>query len=226
MPILLSRAARVRCAPFALFIGLLALRGVAPLDGAWGFDPKWIYAVSVLLVGMLLWAWRHEYGELFAQTLPQAREAWLAVLVGLVVFGLVITLDAPWMRLGEATAGFRPVDAVGNLVWPLVAVRWLGAALLVPVMEELFWRSFLMRWIEAPQFEAVAPGRVGLRAVVLSTFVFMLAHPLWLSAVLAGFAYVWLYIRNGRLWSSVIAHGVTNGLLGGWVVLSGNWGFW
>jgi hypothetical protein len=226
MSITLSRAARVRCAPFAVFIALLALRGAAPSDGSWGIDPNWIYAWSVLLVGALLWAWRREYGELFAQTRPQAREALLAVLVGSVVFGLVITLDSPWMRLGEATAGFRPVDAQGNMIWTLVAIRWVGAALLVPVMEELFWRSFLMRWIEAAQFEAVDPGRVGLRAVVLSTFVFMLAHPLWLSAVLAGFAYAWLYIRSARLWSSVIAHGVTNGLLGIWVVLSGNWGFW
>ena len=226
MPTLLSRAAWVRCAPFGVFIALLALRGAAPANGAWGFDPNWIYAASVLLVGILLWTWRHEYGELFAQMLPGARETLLAVLAGVAVFGLVITLDAPWMRLGEATEGFRPVDAGGNLVWPLVAARWMGAALVVPVMEELFWRSFLMRWIDAPQFEAVDPGRVGLRAVVLSTFVFTLAHPLWLSAVLAGFAYAWLYIRNGRLWSCVIAHGVTNGLLGAWVVLSGNWGFW
>ena len=222
----LSRAAWVRCLPFGLFIALLALRGAAPADGSWGVDPRWIYGWTVLLVGGLLLWWRREYGELFVQNLPEARELILAVLAGVLVFGLVIWLDAPWMRLGEATAGFRPVDAQGNLIWPLVAVRWVGAALLVPVMEELFWRSFLMRWIEAPQFEAVDPRRVGLRAVVLSTFVFMLAHTLWLSAILAGLAYAWLYIRNGRLWSPLIAHAVTNGLLGVWVVSSGSWGFW
>jgi CAAX prenyl protease-like protein len=222
----LSRAAWVRCAPFGLFIALLALRGAAPADGSWGIDPRWIYGWTVLFVGGLLWWWRGEYGELFAQNFPGGREIALAIAVGGVVFALVIWLDAPWMRLGEATAGFRPVDAQGNVMWPLVAVRWVGAALLVPVMEELFWRSFLMRWIEAPQFEAVEPRRVGLRAVVLSTFVFMLAHTLWLSAILAGLAYAWLYQRSGRLWSAVIAHGVTNGLLGIWVVLSGNWGFW
>ena len=222
----LSRAAWVRCAPFALFIALLALRGAAPADGSWGIDARWIYGWTVLLVGGLLWWWRVDYGELFAQNRPDARETAMAVAVGVIVFALVIWLDAPWMRLGQATAGFRPVDAQGNLIWPLVAVRWIGAALLVPVMEELFWRSFLMRWIEAPQFEAVEPRRVGLRAVVLSTFVFMLAHTLWLSAILAGLAYAWLYRRSGRLWSAVIAHAVTNGLLGGWVVLSGNWGFW
>ena len=221
-----SRAVLVRVAPFALFIALLALRGSMPTDGAWGMDPNWLYGVSVLLVGGLLgWFWR-EFGELVAQRWPTWRELALAVGVGLAVCFLWIELDAPWMRLGEATAGFRPVDSQGNVIWALVAVRWLGATLLVPVVEELFWRSFLMRWIERAQFETVDPQRVGLRAVVLSTFVFMLAHTLWLAAVVAGLAYAWLYIRTGKLWVPIVAHAVTNGALGVWVVLTGNWGFW
>jgi hypothetical protein len=226
MPIALSRAAWVRCVPFALFTALLVLGRAAASNGAWGFDPQSVDAVGVLLASALLWVWRREYGELFAQTWPPMREVALAVMVGIALFGLWISLDAPWMRLGEATAGFRPVDAHGNVSWSLVALRWVGTALLVPVMEELFWRSFLMRWFQAPQFEAVDPGRVGLRAVVLSTFVFMLAHTLWLAAICAGLAFAWLYIRSGRLWSAVIAHAVTNGLLGVWVVFSGNWGYW
>jgi uncharacterized protein len=221
-----SRAALVRIAPFTLFIALFALRGLMPADGSWGMDPRWMYGVSVLLVGsVLVWCWR-EYGELVAQRWPGWRELVLAVGVGLLVFYLWTELDAPWMRLGEATAGFRPVDAQGNVMWPLVAVRWVGASLLVPVMEELFWRSFLMRWIERAQFETVDPQRVGFKAVVLSTFVFMLAHTLWLAAIIAGLAYAWLYIRTGKLWVPIVAHAVTNGALGVWVVFTGNWGFW
>jgi uncharacterized protein len=119
-----------------------------------------------------------------------------------------------------------PVDAQGNLEWPLIAARLVGAALLVPVMEELFWRSFLMRWLQQPVFEGLDPRRIGLRAVLLSTFVFMLAHPLWLAAIVAGLAYALIYIRTGRLWTAVIAHAVTNGMLGVWVVTTGNWQFW
>jgi CAAX prenyl protease-like protein len=156
----------------------------------------------------------------------RADEAALAVAIGVVVFLLWINLDAPWMRLSEATAGFRPVDGDGQLIWPLIVVRWLGAALLVPVMEELFWRSFLMRWIQTSTFEALPPQQVGIKAIMLSTFVFMLAHTLWLGAIVAGLAYAWLYKRTGKLWVPVIAHAVTNGVLGVWVVFSGNWGFW
>ncbi|MEF7617604.1 CAAX prenyl protease-related protein [Aquincola sp. MAHUQ-54] len=222
----LQRAAVLRIAPFALFMLLLALRGAVPPDGSWGMDPRWIYGLTVVLVGgLLLWFWR-DYGELARQNRPTAAEAGLAVGVGLAVFGLWIMLDAEWMTLGEATAGFVPVRADGALDWPLIAVRWVGAALLVPVMEELFWRSFLMRWIAQPQFETVDPRRAGLKAVVLSTFVFMLAHTLWLAAIVAGLAYALLYVRTGKLWVPVIAHAVTNGVLGIWVVRTGQWQFW
>ncbi len=222
----LSRAAWLRVIPFAVFMALLALRGALPADGAAGIDARWVYGLTVAVVGALLALWWRDYGELAAQVWPTAREALLAVAVGLVVFALWISLDAPWMRVGEPTAAFVPLDTQGQPMWPLIAVRWVGAALLVPVMEELFWRSFLMRWLEHGSFESVVPQSVSLRAVVLSTFVFTLAHTLWLGAVVAGLAYAWLYRRTGKLWVPVIAHAVTNGVLGVWVVMTGNWAFW
>ncbi|WP_238455818.1 CAAX prenyl protease-related protein [Azohydromonas lata] len=216
------RAALVRCAPFALFMLLLALRGAAA-DHGWPHAP-WLYALNLVLVGGLLWAWRREYAELRER--PSAREALLSAAVGLLVMVLWIHLDAPWMQIGEPTAAFVPLDATGQPDWPLIAVRWTGAALLVPVMEELFWRGFLLRWLEQLAFETVDPRRVALRAVAISTALFMLAHTLWLAAIVAGLAYALLYMRTGRLWNAVIAHAVTNGALGAWVVATGDWQFW
>lgn len=221
-----SRAAIARIAPFALFMLLLALRGALPADAAAAIDPRWIYGVTVLAVGAVLFHFRREYGELARQALPDAGQTALAVGVGVIVFLLWIQLDAPWMVLGEPSASFVPLRADGGLDWPLIVVRWIGAALLVPVMEELFWRSYLMRWLQRPQFEAVQPAEVGVKAIVLSTFVFMLAHTLWLGAIVAGLAYALLYVRTGKLWVPVIAHAVTNGVLGIWVVMTGNWQFW
>ncbi len=226
MALQLSRAAVVRVVPFAAFMLLLVARGAVPAEGSAGIDARWVYGITVLVVGGLLaWFWR-EYGELVPQTWPNLTESALAAGVGVVVFALWINLDAPWMQIGEPSAAFLPLDPQGRLIWPLVAVRWIGAALIVPLMEELFWRSFLMRWIQSPQFESVLPQRVGIRAIVLSTFVFMLAHTLWLAAIVAGLAYAWLYVRTGKLWVPVIAHAVTNGVLGVWVVATGNWAFW
>lgn len=219
-----SPAALARCIPFFVFMGFLALRGYLPADV--GLDARWIYgAQTVIVAGLLAYYWRG-YGELVRQNLPDARETGWAVVVGIAVFAIWVQLDAPWMQLGSATASFVPLDADGQPIWTLIMLRLMGAALVVPVMEELFWRSFLMRWVQHPGFERVDPQTVGARAIVLSTFVFTLAHTLWLAAVVAGLAYALLYRRNGKLWSAVIAHAVTNGLLGIWVIWTGRWEFW
>lgn len=221
-----SDAAIQRIVPFIAFMGVLALRGSMPPDGALGFDERWLYALTLPVVGGLLAWWWRGYGELARSQWPPADELALAVAVGLLVFVAWINLDRPWMQLGEPSATFLPMDGAGAPVWPLIAVRWLGAALVVPLMEELFWRSFLMRWVDATDFEAIDPRHVSARAVVISTGCFMLAHPLWLAAIVAGAAYAWLYWRGGRLWSAVVAHAVTNGALGVWVVATRQWQFW
>jgi len=225
MALPLSRGAIVRTAPFALFMILLFARGNLP-DNALPIDPRWIYGMTVLLVGgVMAWLWR-EYGELYRQNLPTLKETALAMIVGVAVFVVWINLDMKPFRIGVATATYIPLNEHGQLQWPLIIVRWVGAALLVPVMEELFWRSFLMRWIDRQQFETLRPQQVTMKAIVLSTFVFTLAHTLWLAAIIAGLAYAWLFVRTGKLWVPIIAHAMTNGVLGLWVVKTGNWGFW
>lgn len=222
----LSRGIVIRALPFVLFMVLLAVRGALPADGSAGIDPRWVYGITVLVVGGTLIYFLRDYTELSLKAWPKVSETLLAIAVGVAVFVAWINLDHPWMLMGEATASFRPVDADGRLEWGLIAVRWIGASLLVPVMEELFWRSFLMRWIDNPDFERVDPRAATLKAIVLSTFVFVLAHTMWLAAIVAGLAYAWLYKRSGSLWSPIVAHAVTNGILGVWVVWSGNWAFW
>lgn len=225
MESMLTRAGWARVVPFGLFMILLAVRGYLPPDNGW-LDPRWVYGLSVLIVGgSIVFFWR-DYSELGGPARLDLKQAVIALVVGAVVFKLWILLTEPWMMLGRPTATFRPVDAEGQLQWGLVAVRWVGAALLVPVMEELFWRSFLMRWIDNPDFEQVDPSEVSPKAMLLSTLVFMLAHTQWLGAVVAGLAYALLYRYTRSLWAAVVAHAVTNGVLGVWVVVYGNWQFW
>lgn len=224
---MLNRAAWLRVIPFALFMVMLAIRGNWPESANASLDAKWLYGVGVILVSAALyWAWPR-YVEVSPEERKLSLGNWLlSIAVGVVVFELWIHLTDPWMILGKPTAGFKPVDADGHLQWGLILIRWIGAALMVPVMEELFWRSFLMRWIDNPHFERVSPEAVTLKAMLLSTLAFTLAHTQWLAAIVAGLAYAWLYKRTGSLWSAVVAHAVTNGILGFWVVVFGNWQFW
>lgn len=227
MKSMLSKAAWLRVIPFVLFMVMLAIRGNWPAGAQAVLDAKWVYGLGVLLVGGALYVLWPQYQELARDQRKLGWLGWLlSITVGVVVFVLWINLTEPWMIIGTPTASFQPVDDEGQLMWSLVLIRWVGAALMVPVMEELFWRSFLMRWIDNPDFETVSPKTVTIKAIALSTFAFTLAHTLWLGAIVAGLAYAWLYKRTGSLWAPVVAHGVTNGVLGIWVVLWGNWAFW
>ena len=220
-----SRAATRRVLPFAFFVCVLVLRGLWPTTGPLAqIDPRWLYALQAGGAGLLLLvAWPHlrEFS-----VPPRWRDVLLAGLVGWAVWWLWIWLDAPWMRMASDAPVVRPVDDDGQLLWGLLVARFLGATLVVPLIEELFWRGWLMRWLDHHDFLAVDPKRVGTRAIGLSTVLFTLAHQEWLAAAVAGLAYAWLYRRTGSLWVAVLAHAVTNGLLGVWVVMGGHWAYW
>ena len=146
------------------------------------------------------------------------------MLVGILVFVLWINFSSGYLLIGSP-AGFDP-RTDGQIDYLMVAVRIAGAALVVPVMEELFWRSFLMRWLDAADFQAVAPAAVRLQSVLIASVLFGFEHNQWFAGILAGLAYSFLYRRQGCLWPALLAHGVTNGLLGVWVVHSAQWAYW
>ena len=217
-----------RCLPFGVFMVLLALRSL--LDEEATAALRWLYAVQAgAAAGALAWLWRH-YSELERVRVRAAPRSFLttglAVAVGLAVFGLWIQLTAPWMRLGEPSTTFVPVDAAGQLQWPLILVRCAGAVLVVPLIEELFWRSFLMRWLDRRDFLAQPPQATSAYALIVSSAVFALGHDLWLAAFIAGLCFGLLYRSTGRLWHAVLAHAVANAALAAWVIGQRDWAFW
>jgi CAAX prenyl protease-like protein len=214
----------VRSLPFGLYIVLLALESLLP-EWAPGFDMRWLYPLKAGLVALALAVlWRH-YTELKSWSLP-FRHLLLSVAVGLMVLVLWVNLDAGWMLMGKVGKGFNPTNVAGQIDWRLVAFRIAGAALVVPVMEELFWRSFVQRWAQQHDFMTLDPAQVGLKALLIASALFAVEHLQWLAGLIAGLAYGWLYIRTRNLWSPIIAHAVTNGVLGAYVVATGRWSFW
>lgn len=169
--------------------------------------------------------WWHCYREL--QAPPRSLLAIAACIgIGLLVFALWIAPMPGWAHLGERAASFEPVQADGALRWDLIAVRLFGAVLVVPLMEELFWRSFLMRWIDRRRFLDLPPGATSAVAVLSACAVFALAHDLWLAGFIAGVIYALIYRRLANLWYAVIAHATTNLALGAWVVYCRAWEYW
>ncbi len=224
------RAILFRALPFAGFIAFLALRGATAKPGflgvGWGaLDVRCLYALQVAAALAPMWFWRKHYVELFV--LPRSAGIYLtSVATGLAVFLIWIAPLPGWTRVGTPVASFVPLDASGALRWDLIAARILGAACVVPLMEELFWRSFLMRWIDRRDFLALPPQSASMFALMASSTVFAMAHDRWLAGLLAGLAYGLLYRRLGNLWCAVIAHATTNALLAAWVVEQRAWIYW
>jgi len=216
--------APARILPFAAYMAFIVLADLWPAPGVATIDARWLYAAKIAAVVALLWACRRHYVELARFDLS-ARGAVAAMAVGLLVFVLWINLDASWMQFG-VSAGFDPRDAGGAIEWRLALIRIAGAALVVPIMEELFWRSLVLRWLESADFLGVAPARVGIRALAITALLFGVEHQLWFAGIVAGIAYSLLYMRSGSLWAAILAHGVTNGALGIWVLATGNWHYW
>jgi hypothetical protein len=214
--------ALARAAPFGAFIVALALRSA--LQDAPYLDGRWLYLLQLIGAVALLLLFTRCYNELRRPVSTKA--ALVSCFVGLVVFWMWIHATLPWMSVGTTAATFEPIDAQGGLRWDLIGMRLAGAVLIVPVMEELFWRSFLMRWIDRRDFLALPPGRSSLSALLVSSVAFALAHQLWLAGLIAGLSYGWIYRRTANLWLSILAHASTNLLLGLWVIDQRAWSFW
>ncbi len=139
--------------------------------------------------------------------------------------------------LGEtaARAGFNPFEFWGPNAgfepWAFWGIRMFGLAVVVPLVEEVFLRGFLLRYIYAefphsqtPWYEIPA-GALSLSVWGATCFYAAATHPEWMAA-LAWFGFVTWYVnRTKNIWDAVILHAVTNGVLGLYVLFSGNWGF-
>jgi CAAX prenyl protease-like protein len=216
------RAWLPRVAPFAAFIALLALQPL--LVGV--VDERWLVVFRGLAAGALLAIFWRRYREVFEVPATAAREWVVAVGAGFAVAVLWIGLDAGWAHMGERSSGFVPLEAAGGMDPVLVALRLFGFVLVVPVMEELFWRSFLMRRIDRADFLALDPRASTLFALAVSSAVFALAHSAWLAGLVAGAVYGTIYRRSGNLRACVASHATSNLTIGGWVLATRDWSLW
>ena len=222
-PPMLSHAAWVRILPFLVYLIFIVVADLLERLGLSAAALRWLYPVKIFAVMMTLRIfWRH-YTELHRWRVSPIG-AVTAIVAGVGVFLLWIHVSSDWMVIGTP-AGFDPRTG-GHIDWLLVVLRIAGAALVVPIMEELFWRSFLLRWLEASDFDAVAPAAVRVQSVMIAALLFGFEHNQWLAGIGAGLVYSVLYLRKGNLWAAILAHAVTNGVLGVWIVSTANWTYW
>jgi CAAX prenyl protease-like protein len=220
----LTRATLSYIAPFLAFIGVMAVEKTT------GLPMAWMYPLRVLVVTGVLLA--------FSRTplaVRPSRPLW-SVFLGVVVFALWIGPDVLfgpayrhfWLFENPLTgrvASSIPAYLKGS-IWFLV-LRTASCALLVPPMEELFWRGWLMRWFIDNEFLKVPPGTYQAAAFWVVALMFASEHgPYWEVGLATGIIYNWWMLRTRNLSDCIIAHAVTNGLLSAYILSSGQFQYW
>jgi CAAX prenyl protease-like protein len=84
----------------------------------------------------------------------------------------------------------------------------------------------LIRYVISPKFESVPLGAFTPGSFLVTAVLFGSEHHLWLAGILAGITYNLLLYRTGRLWPCILAHGITNLILGMHVIITGEWHWW
>ncbi len=218
-------------APMATFLVLTAAEDWLPAGTRGGAHPTYypiFYAAKVAVVSVVLWLCRSTFRDLAPR--PGAGPLAMAAGLGVLVTALWVGLDGLYPVYGGAgtRAAFDPNALAPASRAGFLAARMLGLVLVVPLFEELFWRSFVVRWIIDPdRFRDVPIGRVTPVAAAVTAGLFAAEHPAeWLPALLTGGLWAGLLHRTKSVSACFVSHAVANLGLGVYVLTTGKWKFW
>ncbi len=209
-------------APFAVFLGFLVLHTVLPLPDL--ADQ----VLRVAAMTLVLWFVARPVLDF------RVRNVAGTLLVGLFVFVLWIGPDLlfpgyrrHWLFTNWITgsAGRNSRELQGQAA--VLVLRAVRSAGIVPIVEELFWRAWMMRWLIAPDFRAVRLGAYTAQSFWIVAFLFASEHgSYWDVGLAAGIVYNWWMVRTRSLGDLILAHAVTNACLSAYVVMAGKWEYW
>jgi len=221
--------------PMAIYMAFLVIQSHWP-DGL-----VWLYPLKTVAVAAALLRFWKKYEELRVPWSSAAAVGvrgnvlisyTLAMAVGLVVIVFWIGADPFYPGItklmgGKPSVPFDPTS-IKPVVWRyvLIGFRVFGAVVVVAVMEEIFWRGFLIRWIDNNDFKRVPMGIYSWKSFGITVVLFGLEHEQWLAGMVCGGLYNWLYRRRKDLFSCVLAHATSNAALAAWVLWRGDWKFW
>jgi CAAX prenyl protease-like protein len=207
------------------FLVLMALLGAG---SALSLPSAWTYPVRTAAVAAAILVFSRRAVDLCAGR-PLA-----SALLGLAVFAIWVGPDLlfpgyreHWLFSGPLLRGGPAAAPEARASLAFLFFRIAGSALVVPIVEELFWRGWMMRWLISPHFEEVPPGVYNARAFWITAALFASEHgAYWDVGLAAGIAFNWWMIRTRRLGDCILAHAVANAALAAYVLAAGKWEYW
>lgn len=208
--------------PFAVFMLWLAIDKHLPIA-----NPTKEIVRALVLVAAIIGFSRH----LLPRRAPHLVGS---ILLGLAVFALWVAPDTlfpgwrgHWLFQNGITGRLETSIPPTELTPLMLVLRTMRAALIVPIVEELFWRGWLPRWIQDTRFERIPLGQYSTFAFVATAVLFALEHgPYWEVGLLCGLIYNWWMRRTRSLGDLMVTHAVTNLALSLYVIATGRWTFW
>jgi len=205
----------------AFLAPLFVILATTLLTGAFTVDVDWLYPLRVFTGAVALWALRRHYTGL------SWGFSWTAVAIGVGVFFLWVALEPGLPRETSPdllARGQEWAGPVGVSAWLLF--RILGSVVIVPLAEELAFRGYLTRRLQAGDFQEVPLGRFSWFSFLGSSILFGALHSHFLAGTLAGVAYALALYRRGNIGDPVVAHATTNALIAVYVLATGHWFLW
>jgi CAAX prenyl protease-like protein len=209
-----------------VFVALLGLGNlVRKIDNSFWFgSPEyWIYPLQTIVCGGVVWWFRCDYQW------ARLKRPVFTVAIALLVLFIWISPQV-FFGFSTRTSGFNPEVFLrqSTLYWTTIALRFLRLVIVVPLVEEIFWRGFFLRYLMAEDFDRVPFGKFSWLSFTAVTLLFAFSHSQadWAAALCAGALYNIVAYRTGSLVSCVFAHALTNLLLGLWIMNTRQWGFW
>jgi CAAX prenyl protease-like protein len=209
--------------PFAVFLIFLVLQRSIPLA------PVIEGPLRLILLALVLYVFSRHIIDLHATAL------FTSTLVGFGVFAIWILPDLlfpgyrqSWLFQNALTGQLSTSLTIPDRLDPIVlGSRTIRAVVLVPIIEELFWRAWLMRWLISPRFERVRLGTYQAQSFWLTAVLFASEHgPFWDVGLIAGIVYNWWMLRTRSLGDCILAHAVTNACLCGYILATHRWEYW
>jgi len=149
----------------------------------------------------------------------------VAMISGILVFIIWVVLEGYYGQNGYSE--FNPFQKLqGAGPYTFIFFRLTGAVLVVPIMEELFWRSFALRMLINTDFTSVRLGQFTWFSFLVVSLSFGLAHYRWLPGIIAGMVYALVLYHRKNLFDCILSHATTNLLLGIYVLITRQWTFW
>jgi CAAX prenyl protease-like protein len=205
--------------PFAVFIGFLALQQIVPV-------PQWVRFAVPLIVSAAI------SGQALGTRLVQPLAS-IALGVAVCVLWVGPEILFPgyhqhWLFsnsvLGHPVSAATAAQKSDSL---FILFRVLVSVITVPILEELFWRGWLMRWLIDRDFERVALGTYNTQAFWIVAVLFASEHgSFWDVGLLTGVIYNWWMIRTKSMWDCILMHAVTNACLAWYVLHYDQWMYW